>query len=108
MTQKKSRIAIAAVLFIAALVFIMEKVAVSAKQRAVKPAVSGVLKQNFKLVAIVFGALLIVGVVLMLLFTNTITAILGRMVAMSAALSFVMIFVMLRVLISCAVSIKRK
>lgn len=93
-------------LFIAALVFIMEKVAASTKQRALKLAVASVLKQNSKLFAVVFGALLIAGILLMLLFGNTVTAILGRMVAMSAALSFVLIFAGLRVLISCIVSLK--
>ena len=93
-------------LFTAALVITMAKIAAAAQPRALKPALASVLKQNFKPFAVIFGALLVVGVALMLLFANTVTAISGRIVAMSAALSFVMIFVVLRVLVSCILSFK--
>jgi len=66
-----------------------------------------VLKQNTKTLVIVCGALVVLGVALMLLFNNTITGILGRIVALGGALDFALIFVLLRVIVACFVSLKK-
>lgn len=95
-------------LFIAGLVLVNEAIARNAKHRGLKQAAALALKKNVKPMAIVYGALVVLGVLLMGFFSTTPAAYLGRMVLISGVISFVMIFVVLRVLISCLNTIKNK
>jgi len=95
------------VLFAGGLCIVVSKIAAAQKHRALKQAAAAALKQSFKPLTIVYGALILLGIVLMVAFTNTVSSVLGRFVALSGVMSFVMIFIMLRVIISCFVSLKK-
>ena len=68
-------------------------------------AVSG---QKLRLLAIVYGALLAIGVLLMFIFQNAAYGVLGRMIALSAIISFAVLYLFLRVTISCVATIANK
>lgn len=74
--------------------------------RGVRPAIASAfaLKQH-KVLGIVYGALLVVGLVLMFAFQGGLYGIMGRMVAASAVISVCAIFVYARVLLSCLVTL---
>ena len=57
------------------------------------------------MLGIVYGALLVVGLVLMFAFQGGLYGIMGRMVAASAVISVCAIFVYARVLLSCLVTL---
>lgn len=95
-------------LFIAGLVLVNESVARGRKHRGFKQAAAAAMKKNVKPLAIVYGALVVLGVLLMGFFSATPAGYLGRMVALSGVVSFVVIFVAQRVLLSCASVIKSK
>lgn len=95
-------------LFAGGLCVVVNKISAVQKHRALKQAAAATLKQSFKPLSIVYGALILLGVVLMAAFSTSIGGVLGRFVAISGVMSFVMIFVMLRVIISCFVSLKNK
>ena len=98
---------ISQLVFIGGLVRVMEQIAAAQKHRALAQASAAALKQNLKPLVIAFGAILALGLVLMLVFGNAVTGILGRVLAVSGALSFAMIFVLLRVEISCLCALKK-
>ena len=87
--------------------FFNEKIA-AFHQRGLKIAAAKAVKALKKPMCIIYGALIVLGGAMRILFTAQPAAVLGRIVALSGIISFAAIFVVLRVLISCAVSIKRK
>jgi len=93
-------------LFIGGLIMTNEQIAKSLKHRGLKQAVATGMKNSVKPLSVVFGALVVLGVLLMMLFAGTPASYLGRLVALSGIISFAMIFVALRVLLSCVVTIK--
>lgn len=93
-------------LFLGGMILINEKIAAAHKRRALKPALKQAMKVSLKPLSIVYGALIVLGLAMMILFSSQPAAILGRLVALSGIISFVAIFVVLRVLISCVVSLK--
>ena len=95
------------VLFLGGMILVNEKIA-AFHQRGLKIAAAKAVKALKKPLCIIYGALIVLGGVLMIFFTAQPAAILGRLVAVSGILSFAAIFVVLRVLISCVISIKRK
>ena len=94
-------------LFIAGLVMINDKIAALTKHRALNMAVKQAMKNGLKPLGTVYGALVILGLAMMILFSAQPAAILGRLVAISGVISFVAIFVVLRVLVSCVVTLKK-
>ena len=94
-------------LFIAGLVMINDKIAALTKHRALSMAVKQAMKNALKPLGTVYGALVILGLAMMILFSAQPAAILGRLVAISGVISFVAIFVVLRVLVSCVVTLKK-
>ncbi len=94
-------------LFVAGLVLVNEGIARGLKHRGLKQTTAAVMKKNAKPMAIVYGALVVLGILLMGFFSTTPASILGRMILMSGVISFVMIFVVLRVLLSCVSSLKK-
>lgn len=95
-------------LFIAGLVLVIEAIRCACKHRGIKQAVTLSMKKNMKPLSIVYGALIVLGVLMMAIFGNTPAAYLGRMVLLSGLVSFAMIFVALRVLLGCVHAIKNK
>lgn len=94
-------------LFIAGLILVNDKIAALNKHRALKPALNQAMKTSLKPLATVYGALVVLGLAMMILFSAQPAAILGRLVALSGVISFVAIFVVLRVLVSCVVTLKK-
>lgn len=94
-------------LFVAGLVLVNESIARGLKHRGLKQSAAAAMKKNVKPLAIVYGALVVLGVLLMGFFSATPAAFLGRMILVSGAISFVMIFVVLRVLLSCVSTLKK-
>ena len=95
------------VLFLGGMILVNEKIA-ALHHRGLKIAAAKAVKALKKPLCIIYGALIVLGGVLMIFFTTQPAAILGRLVAISGILSFAAIYVVLRVLISCVLSIKRK
>ena len=95
------------VLFLGGMILVNEKISAFQKHRALKPALSQAMKVSLKPLSIVYGALVVLGLAMMILFSAQPAAILGRMVAISGIVSFVAIFVALRVLVSCVVTLKK-
>ena len=95
------------VLFLGGMILVNEKIA-AFNQRGLKIAAAKAVKTLKKPLCIIYGALIVLGGAMMILFSAQPAAVLGRIVALSGIISFATIFVVLRVLISCAVSIKRK
>lgn len=94
-------------LFIAGLVMINDKIAALTKHRALSMAVKQAMKNGLKPLGTVYGALVILGLAMMICFSAQPAAILGRLIAISGVISFVAIFVVLRVLVSCVVTLKK-
>lgn len=95
-------------MFVAGLVLVNESIVRFGKHRGFKQSVAAAMKKQVKPLSIVYGALVVLGVLLMGFFSASPAAYLGRMVLISGAVSFVMIFVVLRVLLSCVHTIKNK
>jgi SecD/SecF fusion protein len=89
--------------FVYGLMLVLGRMAsIISKGRGARAAVSTACGGSFKLLAILYGAILVVGLILMFAFQSGIVGILGRFVAISAILSVVMIYVYLRALLSCS------
>ena len=95
--------------FVYGLVVLFNGIASSVRSgRSLLPAYKTVSRQKLRLLAIVYGALLAVGVLLMFIFQNAAYGVLGRMIALSAIISFAVLYLFLRVTISCAATIENK
>ena len=69
--------------------------------RGVKAAYADACRSKIKFLAILYGVVLLIGLVLMVAFKAGMYGILGRIVAVSALLSFVVLFVCIRVVLGC-------
>ncbi len=95
--------------FVYGLVVLFNGIASSVRAgRSLLPAYKAVSGQKLRLLAIVYGALLAIGVLLMFIFQNAAYGVLGRMIALSAIISFAVLYLFLRVTISCAATIANK
>lgn len=90
------------VTFVYGLLLVLGRMAAAmGKGRGARVAASHAMNTSFKLLAIVYGAVLVIGLALMFAFQTGVAGILGRMMAVSAVLSVAMIYVFLRVVLSC-------
>lgn len=96
------------VLFLAGMIITNENIAAQLKSRGLKQAIARGTKSAAKPLCIVYGALIVLGVALMIIFANQPAAVTGRIIAISGVISFAAIFAALRVLLSCMVSVKGK
>ena len=72
------------------------------KGRGSRAAAGAAFDGSFKFLAIFYGVILAVGLVLMFAFQSGMAGILGRFMAISAVLSVAMIYVFLRLVLSCS------
>ena len=72
------------------------------KGRGSRAAAGSAFDGSFKFLAIFYGVILAVGLVLMFAFQSGMVGILGRFMAISAVLSVAMIYVFLRLVLSCS------
>ena len=76
--------------------------------RGALAAYGDVCRRQIKPLGIVYGALLAIGLLLMIIFQRGIAGIMGRVFCLDAILSFVILFVFVRVVLSCAAALKGK
>lgn len=93
---------VAEALFVFGLVAIVCGMAASIRKGlGAHAALKAAYKQSTKLLLVVYGALLAIGLVLMFAFTATLYGVLGRLLALSAVVSVVMLLGVLRVVMNC-------
>ena len=89
--------------FVFGLLLVLGRMAAAmGKGRGSRAAAGAAFDGSFKLLAIVYGVILAVGLVFMFAFQSGMLGILGRLMAVSAVLSVAMIYVFLRLVLSCS------
>ena len=102
-------IALCVCAFVYGLVVLFNGIASSVRSgRSLLPAYKAVSRQKLRLLSIVYGALLVIGLLLMFIFQNATYGVLGRMIALSAIISFVVLYLFTRITITCAATIENK
>lgn len=95
--------------FVYGLVVLFNGIASSVRSgRSLLPAYKAVSGQKLRLLSIVYGALLVIGLLLMFIFQSAAYGVLGRMIALSAIISFVVLYLFIRITITCTATIENK
>lgn len=95
--------------FVYGLVVLFNGIASSVRAgRSLLPAYKAVSRQKLRLLSIVYGALLVIGLLLMFIFQNATYGVLGRIIALSAIISYAVLYLFVRITIVCAATIANK